>query len=62
MVLNFSQAKVKLPDALQEEINLELEKDLYIDDTANLGKSVRVKMQMVVTLNSVNLLFLTILI
>ena len=43
MVLNFSQAKVKLPDALQEEINLELEKDLYIDDTANLGKSVRVK-------------------
>ena len=29
MVLNFSQAKVKLPDALQEEINLELEK-IYI--------------------------------
>ncbi|OIF34408.1 phosphoglucosamine mutase [Acinetobacter baumannii] len=39
----FSSEGKKLPDALQEEINLELEKDLYIDDTANLGKSVRVK-------------------
>ena len=29
--------------ALQNEINQELEKDLVIDDTANLGKSVRVK-------------------
>ncbi|WP_119685241.1 phosphoglucosamine mutase [Acinetobacter pittii] len=38
----FSSEGKKLPDALQEEINLELEKDLYIDDTANLGKSVRV--------------------
>ncbi|MEM9995675.1 MAG: phosphoglucosamine mutase, partial [Acinetobacter pittii] len=38
----FSSEGKKLPDALQEEINLELEKDLFIEDTANLGKSVRV--------------------
>ncbi|KXZ73417.1 Phosphoglucosamine mutase [Acinetobacter venetianus] len=39
----FSAEGKKLPDALQDEINQELEKDLVIDDTANLGKSVRVK-------------------
>ena len=39
----FSGEGKKLPDALQDEINQELEKDLVIDDTANLGKSVRVK-------------------
>ena len=39
----FSSEGKKLPDALQNEINQELEKDLVIDDTANLGKSVRVK-------------------
>ena len=39
----FSGEGKKLPDALQNEINQELEKDLVIDDTANLGKSVRVK-------------------
>ena len=39
----FSGQGKKLPDALQNEINQELEKDLVIDDTANLGKSVRVK-------------------
>ena len=39
----FSGEGKKLPDALQNEINQELEKDLAIDDTANLGKSVRVK-------------------
>lgn len=39
----FSGEGKKLPDALQNEINQELEKDLMIDDTANLGKSVRVK-------------------
>ncbi len=33
----------KLPDALQDEINQELEKDFVIEDTANLGKSIRVK-------------------
>ena len=38
----FSSEGKKLPDALQEEINQELEKDLIIDDIANLGKSVRV--------------------
>jgi len=38
----FSSEGKKLPDALQEEINKELEKELFIDDTANLGKSVRV--------------------
>ncbi|WP_298143299.1 phosphoglucosamine mutase [uncultured Acinetobacter sp.] len=39
----FSAEGKKLPDSLQEEINQELEKDLIIEDTANLGKSVRVK-------------------
>ncbi|ENU27886.1 phosphoglucosamine mutase [Acinetobacter modestus] len=39
----FSGEGKKLPDALQNEINQELEKDLVVDDTANLGKSVRVK-------------------
>ena len=39
----FSSEGKKLPDALQNEINQELEKDLVIDDTANLGKSIRVK-------------------
>ncbi|NUF24078.1 phosphoglucosamine mutase [Acinetobacter oleivorans] len=38
----FSSEGKKLPDSLQEEINRELEKDLFIEDTANLGKSVRV--------------------
>lgn len=39
----FSEEGKKLPDALQDEINQELENDLLIDDTVNLGKSVRVK-------------------
>lgn len=39
----FSGAGKKLPDDLQEAINQELEKDLLIEDTAHLGKSVRVK-------------------
>lgn len=39
----FSEEGKKLPDELQEEINKELEKDLIIEDTVNLGKSVRVK-------------------
>ncbi|WHP04716.1 phosphoglucosamine mutase [Acinetobacter corruptisaponis] len=39
----FSSEGKKLPDNLQDEINQELEKELLIDDTANLGKSVRVK-------------------
>ncbi|HRO78176.1 MULTISPECIES: phosphoglucosamine mutase [Acinetobacter] len=39
----FSGEGKKLPDALQEEINQELQQELKIDDTANLGKSVRVK-------------------
>lgn len=39
----FSSEGKKLPDSLQEEINQELENDLIIEDTANLGKSVRVK-------------------
>ena len=39
----FSGEGKKLPDALQEEINQELQQDLKIEDTANLGKSVRVK-------------------
>lgn len=38
----FSSEGKKLPDSLQEEINKELENDLFIEDTANLGKSVRV--------------------
>ncbi|MDM1018835.1 phosphoglucosamine mutase [Acinetobacter sp. VNK23] len=39
----FSSEGKKLPDHLQDEINQELEKELLIEDTANLGKSVRVK-------------------
>jgi phosphoglucosamine mutase len=39
----FSSEGKKLPDHLQEQINQELEKDIQIEDTANLGKSVRVK-------------------
>ena len=38
----FSAEGKKLPDSLQDEINQELENDLIIEDTANLGKSVRV--------------------
>lgn len=39
----FSGEGKKLPDNIQDQINQELEQDLLIDDTANLGKSVRVK-------------------
>ena len=39
----FSGEGKKLPDSLQDEINRELELDMVIEDTANLGKSVRVK-------------------
>ena len=39
----FSSEGKKLPDALQDEINQELEKEISIEDTANLGKSFRVK-------------------
>lgn len=39
----FSSEGKKLPDALQEAINLELEHELQIEDTENLGKSVRVE-------------------
>ena len=39
----FSGEGKKLPDALQEEINQELQQELKIEDTANLGKSVCVK-------------------
>ncbi|MCH7335723.1 phosphoglucosamine mutase [Acinetobacter sp. NIPH 2699] len=39
----FSSEGKKLPDALQEQINQELENDLQIEDNASLGKSVRVK-------------------
>ncbi|MCX0329508.1 phosphoglucosamine mutase [Acinetobacter radioresistens] len=39
----FSSQGKKLPDELQEAINAELEKEIHIEDTANLGKSVRVK-------------------
>ena len=39
----FSCEGKKLPDAWQEEINQELQQELKIEDTANLGKSVRVK-------------------
>ena len=39
----FSGEGKKLPDALQDAINFELENELLIEDTANLGKSVRVK-------------------
>ena len=38
----FSDEGKKLPEAVQDAINQELEKDIVIDDTANLGKSVRV--------------------
>ena len=39
----FSGEGKKLPDHLQEAINKELDNELMIEDTANLGKSVRVK-------------------
>ncbi len=39
----FSGEGKKLPDEIQEAINKELENDIFIEDTANLGKSVRVK-------------------
>ncbi|WP_407305018.1 phosphoglucosamine mutase [Acinetobacter sp.] len=39
----FSSEGKKLPDEVQEAINQELEKELKIEDSANLGKSVRVK-------------------
>ncbi|NNH76841.1 phosphoglucosamine mutase [Acinetobacter sp. ANC 5380] len=39
----FSSEGKKLPDEIQDAINQELEKELKIEDTANLGKSVRVK-------------------
>jgi len=39
----FSGEGKKLPDELQDAINQELEHELLIEDTANLGKSVRVK-------------------
>ncbi|BCU66179.1 phosphoglucosamine mutase [Acinetobacter bouvetii DSM 14964 = CIP 107468] len=39
----FSSEGKKLPDELQDAINQELEQDMVIEDTANLGKSVRVK-------------------
>ena len=39
----FSSEGKKLPDEVQNAINQELEKELKIEDTANLGKSVRVK-------------------
>jgi len=39
----FSSEGKKLPDPLQEQINQELEYDIQIENTANLGKSVRVK-------------------
>lgn len=39
----FSGEGKKLPDVWQEEINQELQQELKIEDTANLGKSVRVK-------------------
>ena len=39
----FSSEGKKLPDDVQEAINQELEKELKIEDTANLGKSMRVK-------------------
>ena len=39
----FSSEGKKLPDELQDAINQELEQEMVIEDTANLGKSVRVK-------------------
>lgn len=38
----FSSEGKKLPDEIQEAINQELKKELKIEDTANLGKSIRV--------------------
>lgn len=39
----FSSEGKKLPEAIQNQINEELKKDIAIEDTAGLGKSVRVK-------------------
>ncbi|GAB3051469.1 phosphoglucosamine mutase [Acinetobacter apis] len=39
----FSSEGKKLPDELQNQINAELEHDIVIEDSAQLGKSVRVK-------------------
>ena len=39
----FSAEGKKLPDELQDAINQELEQEMRIEDTANLGKSLRVK-------------------
>ena len=39
----FSAEGKKLPDELQDAINQELEQEMLIEDTANLGKSLRVK-------------------
>lgn len=39
----FSGEGKKLPDDVQDAINLELENDIVIENTAHLGKSVRVK-------------------
>ena len=39
----FSGEGKKLPDAWQDDLNAELELDIKIEDTANLGKSIRVK-------------------
>ena len=39
----FSGEGKKLPDELQDAINQELEQEMLIEDTANLGKSLRVK-------------------
>lgn len=39
----FSSEGKKIADSFQDAINLELEKDILIEDNANLGKSVRVK-------------------
>lgn len=39
----FSGEGKKIADSFQDAINLELEKDILIEDNANLGKSVRVK-------------------
>ena len=39
----FSSEGKKLPDHLQDQINQETEKEIEIEDTASLGKSVRVK-------------------
>ena len=39
----FSSEGKKIADSFQDKINQELEKDILIEDNANLGKSVRVK-------------------